>query len=136
MLRHSHDQFRNIVLPPSPRPHDSSHYPFFAGAHRAWAASQLPESVYQRALEGVGFQVTVDHSDYPVHMSAGRWLDMVRGRFWSNFNGFSEAEMAAGLEEIRGKLGLVGTDDEVAATPITFPDRIVFVTGVKPFKRA
>lgn len=54
---------------------------------------------------------------------------MVRGRFWSNFNDFSEEEMEAGVKEIREKLGLgEGDEDKV----ITFPDRIVFITGVKP----
>lgn len=84
--------------------------------------------MYQSTLEASGFRVTVDHADYPVTMPAPRWLSMVRGRFWSNFNGFSEAEMEAGVHEIRGKLGLgVGA----AERTITFPDRIVFITGTK-----
>lgn len=111
------------------RPHDSSHYPFFAGAHAAWSAAQLPEHVYEAALAGAGFRVGVDHADYPVTMPAARWLGMVRGRFWSNFNGFSDAEMAAGIEEVRGKLVGPGETDEKS---ITFPDRIVFIVGVKP----
>lgn len=111
------------------RPHDSSHYPFFAGAHAAWSAAQLPESVYESALTRCGFLVSVDHADYPVSMPAKRWLGMLKGRFWSNFNGFSDAEMEAGLEEVRRKLVGPGETEEKS---ITFPDRIVFIVGVKP----
>lgn len=110
------------------RPHDPSQFPFFAGAIAAWSAAQLPESVYQSALEASGFRVAVDHADYPVSIPASQWLGMVRGRFWSNFDGFSDTEMEAGVEEIRGRLGLGLGEDRT----ITFPDRIVFITGTKP----
>lgn len=128
------------------RPHDSSHYPFFPAAHQTWSAVQLHESVYAQAMETAGFTVTLDHADYPVEMQLSRWVSMVEGRFWSTLHGFSEAEMAEGLEEIRamvlkgkekgrwakeGGKEEKGEEGEGEDPVITFPDRIVFITGVK-----
>ncbi len=111
------------------RPQDSSHYPFFQGAHQAWAAAQLHERVYVAALEAIGFAVTLEQADFTVEMPLSRWLGMVKGQFWSNLHGFTEAEMAAGVEEIRAKAmeGKEGEEDPI----ISFPDRIVFITGSK-----
>jgi hypothetical protein len=79
-----------------------------------------------------GFSVSVDHADYPVTMPAARWLAMVRGRFWSNFNGFTDEEVEAGVREIKGRLGIGGEEDEEEEQrAITFPDRIVFIVGEK-----
>jgi ubiquinone/menaquinone biosynthesis C-methylase UbiE len=131
------------------RPHDSSHYPFFPAAHQTWASVQLHENVYAQAMEKAGFAVTLDHADYPVEMPLSRWLDMVNGRFWSTLHGFSEGEMKEGLEQIRAMVleegkekgvwvkkeegeGKEGEEEEGDDDPtITFPDRIVFITGVK-----
>lgn len=79
-------------------------------------------------LEQAGFRVAVDHADYTVTMPARRWLGMMQGRFWSNFHACSDAELEAGLQEVRDKLGVGGDEDR----PISFPDRIVFITGTKP----
>ena len=67
---------------------------------------------------------------------------MVKGAFWSNLHGFSEGEMERGLEEVKGlfqeegsvfceksKEGEGGEEEEDPM--IHFPDRIVFITGVK-----
>lgn len=66
---------------------------------------------------------------------------MVKGAFWSNLHGFSEREMERGLEEVKGlfvageegsvfcEKGKEGGEDEDQL--IHFPDRIVFITGVK-----
>lgn len=112
------------------RPQDSSHYPFFQGAHQAWAAAQLHERVYVAALEVSGFAVALEQADFTVEMPLSRWLGMVKGQFWSNLHGFTEDEMAAGVEEIRAKAvaGKEGEEDPI----ISFPDRIVFITGSKP----
>lgn len=124
------------------RPHDSSHYPFFPAAHQTWASVQLHESVYAQAMEKAGFTVTLDHADYPVEMPLSRWLGMVEGRFWSTLHGFSEGEMKQGLAEIKAMM-LEGREkgvwvkkeeqeEEEGDDPmIVFPDRIVFITGVK-----
>lgn len=122
------------------RPHDSSHYPFFPAAHQTWASAQLHESIYAKAMEKEGFSVTLDHADYPVDMPLSRWLNMVNGRFWSNLHGFSEREMKAGLKKIenmvmegkeRGIWVQKDRKDEEGEVTITFPDRVVFITGVK-----
>lgn len=105
------------------RPRDSSHYPFFAGAHASWASAQLHHDVYTSALTTAGFSaVRVETADYPVSMPAHRWFAMIRSRFWSNFAGFSDAELEAGVQEVRAALGV-----EDGETTITFPDRILFI---------
>lgn len=63
-------------------------------------------------------------------MPVGRWLAMVRSRFWSNFARFSDEEMDRGVAEIAERLGLPaegGGEEEVQ-----FPDRILFIIGDKP----
>ena len=111
----------------SHRPHDSSHYPFFSKAHQAWSSAQLHEDIYADALKAAGFDVTLEYEDYNVEMPASQWLGMVRGRFWSNFNSFSEEEMEEGVREIKEKLDVSSEEEKV----INFPDRIVFITATK-----
>lgn len=90
----------------------------------------MHEDIYANALKAAGFDVTLEYQDYTVEMPASQWLDMVKGRFWSNFNSFSEEEMEEGLREIREKLG-VSAAEEGKEEMIKFPDRIVFITGIK-----
>jgi len=132
------------------RPHDSTHYPFFHAAHQTWKAVQQDETIYAQELRTAGFDVSVDHADYTVTMPLSRWLSMVESRFWSTLHGFSDAEMAEGLKEIKARF--LGDSQSASSTthreqgdhkgealrceerndpPISFPDRLVFITGRK-----
>lgn len=63
-----------------------------------------------------------------VTMPAHRWFAMIKSRFWSNFAGFSDAQLQEGVDELHATLGL-GEGREDAA--VTFPDRILFIVAEK-----
>jgi hypothetical protein len=114
------------------RPQQGTDYPFFDGARAAWAAAVPPDACLLGDLAAAGFEnVTTDVKAFPCALPASKWLQMVRGRFWSTFDAFSDAELDAGLAEIRAAYVPPGArdDDHVLA----FEDRLRFVTATKPY---
>lgn len=84
------------------RPDDPIGYPFFEAAHVSWRkGTSIPLEKHVEALRASGLQVHVHEEKYPVSMPRAEWERLVRGRFWSHFAPFSDAEIDEGLKELK-----------------------------------
>ena len=63
---------------------------------------------------------------YPCEVGLEQWCELVRGRFWSTFHGFSQEELASGVAEIREGAHARRAAAE-GATTLKFEDRLVFI---------
>ena len=84
----------------------------------------LPDEVraWQADLREAGFsRVATSVEAYEMEMPLARWLDLVRGRFWSTFAKFDDAELRAGCDAIRA----AAAPD--AAGAIRFAERLVLI---------
>lgn len=109
------------------RPQRDIDYPFFPAAREVWAANQPDERSLVDELQASGYtDVRVERVHYPCELPIERWCKLVQGRFWSTFNSFDDAELAAGCDYIRATL--VGSGSSVAS----FEDRLLLITAVGP----
>eukprot|EP00958_Prasinococcus_capsulatus_P022440 scaffold3165_cov380-Prasinococcus_capsulatus_cf.AAC.2 len=73
---------------------------------QVWRENQPRVEEYVERMRKGGFAgVDVQEHDYSFEIRAGRWYAMVEGRFWSTFTHFTDAELAAGLTELRARCG-------------------------------
>ncbi|MEK8144906.1 hypothetical protein NKH18_35395 [Streptomyces sp. M10(2022)] len=71
-------------------------------------------------LTTAGMEAGLTHVEHELRIDRNRYFDMVRARYMSLLSTFSDAEIEAGIEEMR------------AAHPepvLTIPDRFAFVQG-------
>ncbi|MGH3097119.1 MAG: methyltransferase [Streptosporangiales bacterium] len=98
-------------------------YPLFAAALDRFAANQpAPEDIAD-ALRAAGLDTRLEYEQFPVRVGRDHYLDLVANRWMSMLSTWTEAELAAGLEEMR------------AAHPeeeLRFVDRFAFIRGVRP----
>eukprot|EP00392_Amoebophrya_sp_AT5.2_P017313 g17649.t1 len=124
------------------RPATITHMPFFEAARKNWERMQEKPERYREALERAfaqgGEKVEIVSADYEVRMPRSQWRRMCRSRFWSNLNGITDEEIAAGLDsgvEWKNYFGdpmKVKTMEQVEFEEdpmLAFPDKIVFVVA-------
>jgi len=115
------------------RPQGGIDYPFFDGARAVWAAAVPPDDCLLNDLMAAGFEnVSTEVKGYPCTLPMSKWLRMVRNRFWSTFDNFSDAELEAGVSEIRAAYPSPGGNEDEHM--LQFEDRLRFVTCRKPLK--
>lgn len=124
------------------RPQTGIDYPFFARAVDVWEATVEPHSKVVNELREAGFEnVTATLEAFPCEISLEQWLSMVRGRFWSTFDQFTDAELEEGCQEIITSLCSREGSSATQRSPqepddgkriIHFEDRIFFITASKP----
>jgi len=116
------------IFPPSilivTRPQLEIDYPLWPAARQVWAANQPSALEIEKDLIAAGFTNvrTILHR-YPCQILLDRWLDMVKGRFWSTFSNFTDAELEEACGLIRKQ---VVVDDKGV---VTFDDRLVFIVA-------
>lgn len=116
------------------RPHRCVDYPFWPEALEVWAAQQPATDELVDELRRSGFvEVQAVTHAYPCELPLERWCGLVAARFWSTFAGFSDVEIARGVEHIRASHAAAagasrGGDDSM----LRFEDRLVFITAVAP----
>lgn len=106
------------------RPQVDIDYPLWPEARAVWAANQPSAPDIKADLASAGFcDVESTVQTYPAQIQLNRWLDMVRGRFWSTFSSFGDAELEEACELIQKE---AKTDADGVAH---FEDRLVFITA-------
>ena len=97
-------------------------YPLFAAAKDLFAEHQPSEEEIVADLRQAGFaRVTVQYPSFPLPIPRQRWLDMLRGRFWSTLSHFDDAALERGIAEVA---------HATADTPvIVFDDSLVLITA-------
>lgn len=100
-------------------------YPFFDAAIAVWEKHQPDVHLYVDAIQAAGLQVNVIEGKYPAKMSAEAWESIVANRIWSTFSGFTNAELTAGINEIRKKF--VRSDGQ-----ISFTEKYLIIVALKP----
>ena len=84
------------------RPATAIDYPLWDAARDVWAANQPAEETLTSELAAAGFaDVAATLEAYPMKMPLDRWLSLVRGRVWSTFSHFTDAELDAAVESVR-----------------------------------
>jgi hypothetical protein len=97
-------------------------YPLFAGALELFTRQQPDPADIAAQMRAAGLDAELTYEGFPLVFPAERYLQMVRDRYMSLLSHFSDAELAAGVDEIRR----AHPGDEVS-----FEDRFAFVAGVK-----
>ena len=113
------------------RPGNSIHFPFFASAHAAWNAVQMPTDFYAQCFEKHFTKVDVTEQHYEVSINRHRWVEMVKNRFWSHLSRLDDQQLADGIIELEESI------EAAESTPqpwgrrdgdtIYFKDIIVFI---------
>ena len=96
-------------------------YPLFAAALRRFTELQPDPGQVQAALTDTGLTVTRFTRGHELTFETDRWIGMVERRFMSMLSTFSDAEIAAGVEEIR---------EHIKAPSVTFFDNFELIVGV------
>jgi len=95
----SHDNDSKLLI--MTRPHSPS-FPMFEEAKKVWMENAEPLEKYISAAENAGFHVEVpDALPLPVSMPLQLFFGLIRNRIWSTFSYFSDAELVAGIEEMK-----------------------------------
>lgn len=106
-----------VTLPPR------LEYPLFAAALDRFAENQPEPDDIASAMRDAGLEVSLDYHVFTVRVAAGHYARLVGGRWMSVLSTFDDAELAAGLEEMRTRY---------PGEELTFPDRFAFVLGRRP----
>lgn len=99
-------------------------YPLFDAALERLTAMQPDPHMIAGAMSAAGLRVRVKHRRFRLQFSLDRYCQMLQSRYMSVLSTFDDAELAAGIEEVRAK----HLDDEF----LEFDDRFVYVRGQKP----
>ncbi|WP_234320098.1 class I SAM-dependent methyltransferase [Streptomyces sp. SBT349] len=97
-------------------------YPLFAEALRRYEVLQPDPSRIVEHLGAAGLRSELTYVEHELRLDTERYLDMVRSRYMSVLSTFSEAEIEAGIAEIRSRF---------PGPEVVFPDRFAFVLGVR-----
>lgn len=99
-------------------------YPLFEAALERCLGWHADPAELELLLGKAGFGVERDVLEYRHNLPKERYFDMVRNSYMSVLTSFSEAELAAGLEEMAATYA----DQDV----LSFVDRFDYLTAVKP----
>lgn len=95
-------------------------YPLFAGALELFAARQPDPAVIADHMRAAGLGTSLSYETFPLSFPTGRYLQMVRNRYMSLLSSFTDAQLEAGVREIRRS-----HPEET----ISFPDTLAFIRG-------
>jgi ubiquinone/menaquinone biosynthesis C-methylase UbiE len=101
-----------ITLPPK------LSYPLFSSALERFAVTQPDPDELGDALTAAGLTVEVSEAEFEQRYPTERYLERIRARCMSVLSTFSDAEIEAGVSEIRADHG---------EAVLRFPDRFAFV---------
>ena len=105
------------------RPQRDVDYPLWEAAREVWAAHQPSEALLVDELNAAGFRDVATHvHTYPHEVATDEWCRLVKGRFWSTFSNFTDAELDEGCARIRA-------DAAARADPgvLRFDDRLLLI---------
>lgn len=110
------------------RPQLDIDYPLWDEAREVWAKNQPSLKQFVDELQQAGF-TDVKHTvePYPCTILLERWQSMVKGRFWSTFSNFTDAE----LDEACERIAKDETERIDADGNLHFEDRLLFITARK-----
>ncbi len=97
-------------------------YPLFASALELFTRQQPDPADIAAQMRAAGLEAELAYESFPLEFPAERYLQMVRDRHMSLLSHFSDAELEAGVAEIRR---------DHPGDQISFEDRFAFVLGVK-----
>ncbi|MFC0862546.1 class I SAM-dependent methyltransferase [Sphaerimonospora cavernae] len=97
-------------------------YPLFDAALKLFQERQPDPERIAAALGDSGLAAELTFDEFPLTFSLERYAGMVRNRYMSLLSSFDDAEIEAGIAEIR---------DRHPGPELSFPDRFAFVLGVK-----
>jgi SAM-dependent methyltransferase len=97
-------------------------YPLFAAALQVFAEHQPDPAGIAAGMRDAGLATEVTTESFPLAFPAERYLQMVRDRYMSLLSAFGDAELAAGVAEIRR---------DHRGDRIEFTDTFAFVLGKK-----
>lgn len=109
-------RFLVVTLPPQ------LDYPLFDAALERFAKKQPEPAGIADDMRGAGLDVDLEYGEFPVRVSRDHYIDLVERRWMSVLSTFSDAELAAGLEEMRRRH---------PGPELAFVDRFAFIRGVK-----
>lgn len=75
-------------------------YPLFDEALRRFEDNQPSRSAIMEELEEAGFKTTFNVLSYPINLSKKKYIEMVRNRYMSVLETFTERELAEGISAI------------------------------------
>lgn len=103
------------------RNHEQPDIPLFDAARTVWRENQPTASELVADLEASGFaKVRPTEASLSYEMTLNDWCKLVRGRLWSTFSHFSDAELNSGIAEIRGS---------AVGESVTIGDRLVLISA-------
>jgi 2-polyprenyl-3-methyl-5-hydroxy-6-metoxy-1,4-benzoquinol methylase len=97
-------------------------YPLFAAALKLFEERQPDPADIAEAMRGARLKTTLTQESFPLSFPAERYLQMVRNRYMSLLSSFDDAELEAGVAEIK---------DAHPGERIEFTDTFAFVLGTK-----
>jgi SAM-dependent methyltransferase len=95
-------------------------YPLFAAALDLFTAQQPDPADVAGEMRAAGLETELTYESFPLAFPTQRYLRMVRGRYMSLLSHFSDAELDAGVAEIRR---------DHPGERVEFADRFAFVLG-------
>ncbi|MGP3949595.1 class I SAM-dependent methyltransferase [Streptomyces sp. 7N604] len=95
-------------------------YPLFSEALKRYEALQPNPADIAQHLTSAGLRTSLTYVEHQLTLNTERYLAMVRARYMSLLSLFSDAEIEAGIEEIRRRH---------PEPELSFPDRFAFVLG-------
>ncbi|MFC4008596.1 class I SAM-dependent methyltransferase [Nonomuraea purpurea] len=97
-------------------------YPLFPAALDLFRERQPSPDSIAAAMNRAGLQTELTYDEFPLIFTIERYTKMVRNRYMSLLASFDDAELEAGISEIRR---------QHPGPEVRFPDRFAFVLGVK-----
>ncbi|MET8049528.1 class I SAM-dependent methyltransferase [Streptosporangium sp. NPDC005286] len=97
-------------------------YPLFSAALRLFEERQPDPTGIVTAMGRSGLAAELSYDEFPLAFTVEHYTQMVRNRYMSLLSSFDDAELEAGISEIRR---------EHSGPEVRFPDRFAFVLGVK-----
>ncbi|KAK9829633.1 hypothetical protein WJX72_006983 [[Myrmecia] bisecta] len=98
-------------------------YPLFEAAREVWRQNQPASSAVLAAMKHAGLDVEECSYVYTAELPLDTWCDMVRQRFWSTFTHFTDAQLEAGIQEIKAA--------HKCRQTVRFNDKLLFLVARK-----
>jgi ubiquinone/menaquinone biosynthesis C-methylase UbiE len=105
-----------VTLPPQ------LDYPLFDAALERFAKNQPEPAGIAEDMRQAGLQADLEYGEFPVRVGRDHYIELVGRRWMSVLSTFSDAELDAGLDEMRRRH---------PEPELDFVDRFAFIRGVK-----